>query len=141
MQFDYFEDDSVLRYKFTAFLEVTIRKAKIDYVRIYVRKQSREATVGAILESDCNCMDMDLLSSMRFEERGFDNAALDQAFAALPDRMRKVLTCVYLYRMNADEIALVYGYKKSYVYKLKQEALKRLRTSIGAIQDGGVCDG
>jgi len=141
MQFDYFEDDSVLRYKFTAFLEVTIRKAKIDYVRIYVRKQSREATVGAILESDCNCMDMDLLSSMRFEEKGFDDAALDRAFAALPDRMRKVLTCIYLYRMSAGEIALVYGYQKSYVYKLKQEALKRLRTSIGAIQEGGGDDG
>lgn len=135
MQFDFFDDDSVLRYKFTAFLEMVIKNAKIDYVRIYVRKQTRDATIGAILGSDR--MEMDLLSAVRFEERGFDNAALDRAFAVLPERMRKVLTCAFLYRMSADEIALVYGYKKSYVYKLKQEALKRLRNSIRTMEEGG----
>ena len=135
MKIDIFDDDAALRYKFTAFLEVTITNAKIDYIRIYVRKYSKEAVVAAITESAASKSDFS--EAMAFEEQGFDNEALDTAFGQLPDRMKRVMTCFYLYGMDADEIALVYGYKKSYVYKLKQEALKRLRFAMRQAGLGG----
>lgn len=139
MHFDSYDDESGLCYRFTAYLEMVIKNAKIDYVRIYTRKYAREATLAAIAES--GYVEQDFTSAMGFEEQGFDNVALDRAFTSLPEQMKKVLTCFYLHRMNAEEIGLVYGFKKNYVYQLKKEALKRLREHLRDVTEGGGCGG
>ncbi len=125
--------EAKLRNEFTAFMEIVLKHAKIDYLRIYIRRQSREELFDALPEKL-------LISEDSFASdigQRFHNKILDRAFDSLPEARQKILTCFFVHKMNAREIADVYGYSEKYVYKLKYAALETLRKHMADMMAGG----
>ena len=115
-----------LRGRFTRFLEVTVRNARVDYLR----KQSRQAPtvpLDSIPESQLGYSDS-LPSDVGFD---FDDERLSQAFVELSSVRQRILTLLFVHEIKPSEIAWLLDCPVEYVYKQRSLAIKRLRRMLG----------
>lgn len=115
-----------LRGRFTRFLEVTVRNARVDYLR----KQSRQAPtvpLDSIPESQLKYTDH-VPPDDGFD---FDDERLYRAFNELPSIRRRILTLLFVCELKPPEAAELLGCPVEYIYKQRSLAIKRLRQMLG----------
>lgn len=110
-----------LRAKFTKWMERTVYRARLNYLKAQHRRVDEipleEAPIGQLC-----CQDKPAAESFDFEEEN-----LARAFTQLPPAKKKVITMLFLLDMTPQEIAEELGCTIQYVYKQKSLAIKRLR--------------
>lgn len=130
-QLSWNSDDSVIRRQFTKYVEKILFHSKVDYVRMVSRYKSREVLMDELPEN--------LVVQEASAQENPYSERLDTAISMLPERKKKLLICFYVHGMEVTEIASLFGYKVSYVYKLKHEILSTLRAAL-LDQNGGGSD-
>lgn len=129
-----------LRARFTGWLEVTLYRAKLNYLK----KQEKERNticVGVLSE--------ELLVEESLEEKwihglieqnGFDfeEERLEKAFWTLTGQRQRILTMLFVEEKTPEEIARQLGCSKQNVYKQRSHALHTLKNLLE--KEGGEID-
>lgn len=126
MEIDYTQNDE-LRARFTSWMEITLVRAKSDYMEQLCRapKHASLDTIPAELIPDPrNCFAEVERSSTDFE---FEEAKLANAFSTLPLMRQEVLRLLFVEMKEPTEIAAILHCSTNYVHLQKSRALKRLR--------------
>ncbi|ANU53012.1 sigma-70 family RNA polymerase sigma factor [Acutalibacter muris] len=113
-----------LRARFTKWMEVTVYRARLNYLK----EQSRRVDTVPLEEAPMDklsCQDMPTGESFDFAEEH-----LAEAFAQLPAAKKRIITMLFLLDMLPEEIAGELGCTVQYVYKQKSLAIKRLREAL-----------
>lgn len=115
-----------LRGRFTRFMEVTVRNARIDYLR-KLKRQVPTVPLDSIPESQLGYADS------RPPDVGFDfdDERLSRTFAELSSVRQRILTLLFVHEMKPSEIAWLLDCPVEYVYKQRSQAIKRLRQMLG----------
>ena len=116
-----------LRARFTSWMEVTLVRAKSDYMEQLCRQPKFVSlnTIPVELIPDTKDYFADVeRSSTDFE---FEEARLANAFSELPLMRREVLRLLFVEMKEPAEIAAILHCSTNYVHLQKSRALKRLR--------------
>ncbi len=128
-----------LRARFTGWLEVTLYRAKLNYVKklerdrgivyldalpeeLWVSENPEKDWIQEIAEPDGFC---------------FGEERLERAFRNLTGRRQRILTMLFVEEKTPEEIAGQLGCSLQNVYKQRSQALKKLRQML---EKGGVDD-
>ena len=115
-----------LRGRFTRFMEVTVRNARIDYLR-KLKRQVPTVPLDSIPESQLGYADFQP-PDVGFD---FDDERLSRAFVELPSVRQRILTLLFIHELKPAEIARLLNRSVEYVYKQRSQAIKRLRQMLG----------
>ena len=121
-----------LRVRFTGWLEVTLYRAKLNYLK----KQERERNtlyVGMLPEELLVEENMEQKWVHRLtEQKGFDfeQGNLERAFQSLTQQRQRILTMLFVEEKTPEEIAEQLGCSKQNVYKQCSQALAVLRNML-----------
>ena len=115
-----------LRGRFTRFMEVTVRNARIDYLR-KLKRQVPTVPLDSIPESQLGYADFQP-PDVGFD---FDDVRLSRAFVELPSVRQRILTLLFIHELKPSEIARLLNRSVEYVYKQRSQAIKRLRQMLG----------
>lgn len=125
------EDGCDLFNRFTAWLKLVVKRAKIDYIR---RNKH--------LQTECSIEDETLKNTLHYEQDygttptvnsfDFDNDMLRKAFAKLSPQRHRVLIMLFIKNMSAEEIADELNCDVRNVINLRYYALRDLRNLLGA---------
>ena len=112
--------------KFTAWLKVLVKRARVDYFR---RKQNLEREV---FFDDLGEQDIRYIISnnpIEFEEsfEMFENKDLSEIYEQLTDTQRSVLYRIFVCEQTTAEIALSMGWSIQHIYNQKYLAIKKFR--------------
>ncbi len=121
-----------LRARFTGWLEVTLYRAKLNYLK----KQERERNTIYV-----EALPEELLVEENLEykwvhglteQNGFDfeEEELERAFQNLTQQRRRILTMLFVEEKTPEEIAGKLGCSKQNVYKQRSKALAILRNML-----------
>lgn len=121
-----------LRARFTGWLEVTLYRAKLNYLKkqyrerntIYVEALPEELVVEENLESKW--------VHRLTEQNGFDfeEEKLERAFQSLTRQRQRILTMFFVEEKTPEEIARQLGCSQQNVYKQRSKALIALRNML-----------
>lgn len=121
-----------LRARFTGWLEVTLYRAKLNYLKkrdrerntIYVEALPEELLVEENLESKW--------VHRLTEQNGFDfeEEKLEKAFQSLTRHRQRILTMLFVEEKTPEEIAKQLGCSQQNVYKQRSKALIALRNML-----------
>lgn len=121
-----------LRARFTGWLETTVYRAKLNYIR----KTSQKIETVSIEEVAESC----LVSSSQEQEWcrhlstkdafDFEEEKLAKAFAKLPLMRQRILTMLFVEEKKPDEIAAKLNCSVQHVYNQRSLALKKLRMML-----------
>lgn len=117
-----------LRARFTKWMEVTVYRARLNYIKAQSRRMDTISLEEAPMEQLC-FQDMPVAEHFCFEEEN-----LSKAFAQLPAAKKKIMAMLFFLDMLPEEVAKELGCMVQYVYKQKSLAIKRLRE---ALESGG----
>ena len=116
-----------LRARFTGWLEVTLYRAKLNYLK----KQDRERNTLYV-----GMLPGELLVEKwvhRLTEQNefdFEQENLEKAFQSLTQQRRRILTLLFVEEKTPEEIAGQLGCSKQNVYKQRSQALAVLRNML-----------
>ena len=125
------DDDLDLLWRFTAYMELMVRHAKIDYLRRQTHKQREIPTEQSNLDIVAEYDDPSPVSTDEFE---FEEDKLAAAFSRLTLLRRQILTLTFVEGLSAQEVSDKLNCSIDYVYQQKHRALKALRDQL---MDGG----
>lgn len=120
--------NDALRCKFTAWMQVVVKRAKIDYIRS-LKRHYNEVSID----------DEKVLDKLRFEPISeiaiddgfeFDNKLLAKLFMKLAPQKRKVLELLFVHKMPAEEVAAELQCSLQHVYNLRSLGLKELKCKL-----------
>lgn len=114
-----------LRGRFTRFMEVTVRNARIDYLRKLIR-QAPTVPWDEVPEEQLGVNDS-VVHNIGFD---FGDERLSCAFSALNSMRQRILTLLFVHEMKPSEIAWLLDCPVEYVYKQRSLAVKRLRRML-----------
>lgn len=118
-----------LRARFTKWMEVTIYRARLNYIK----SQSRHLTTLSLEDAPKDQLYSREAETQWIQNVGtedsfdFEEESLAAAFSRLSAMKREIITMLFLLNMTPYEIAHKLGCTVQYVYKQKSLALKRLR--------------
>lgn len=121
-----------LRARFTGWLEVTLYRAKLNYLKKLGRERNT-LYVGMLPEELLVEENMEQKWVHRLTERkGFDfeQGNLERAFQSLTQQRQRILTMLFVEEKTPEEIAGQLGCSKQNVYKQRSQALKQLRLMV-----------
>lgn len=110
-----------LRARFTKWMEVTVYRARLNYLKKQSRRVDTVPLEYAHMEQ-LYCQDMPDGESFDFAEE-----CLSDAFAQLPAVKKKIITMLFLMDMRPEEVL---DCTMQYVYKQKSLAIKTLRKAL-----------
>lgn len=116
-----------LRARFTSWMEVTLIRARSDYMDQLCRQPqfaSLDSIPAELIPDPRNYFEDAERSSTDFE---FEEARLANAFSELPLMRREVLRLLFVEMKEPTEIAAILHCSTNYVHLQKSRALKRLR--------------
>lgn len=121
-----------LRARFTGWLEVTLYRAKLNYVKklerekgiVYVDEFPEELWVSENSEISW-IQGITVPEGFQFEEE-----RLEKAFHALSDQRREILAMLFVEERTPKEVAGQIGCSLQHVYKQRSNALKQLRQML-----------
>lgn len=122
-----------LKGKFTAWMKVVVKRAKIDYIRRLIRHsneisiEDEELTDKLIYEPVNDDQDA--------EGFCFDNSRLSDVFRKLPKKRRQVLELLYVHSLEPDEVAEEMKCSLQHVYNLRSLAIKELKSKMSMGDD------
>ena len=112
--------------KFTAWLKVLVKRARLDYVR---RKQhlKREIFFDDLGEQDIRYIISNNPTEFKEAFETFENKDLSEIYEQLTDTQRSVLYRIFVCEETTTEIALSTGWSVQYIYNQKYLAIKKFR--------------
>lgn len=121
-----------LRARFTGWLEVTLYRAKLNYVKrlerekgiVYVDVFPEELWVSENPERNW-IQGITEPGAFQFEEE-----RLEKAFHTLSEQRREILTMLFVEERTPKEIASQMGCSQQHVYKQRSQALKQLKQML-----------
>lgn len=113
-----------LRARFTKWMEVTVYRARLNYLKEQSRRVDTVPLEDAPMEQ-LYCQDMPAGESFDFAEE-----CLSDAFAQLPAVKKKIIAMLFLMDMRPEEVAEELDCTMQYVYKQKSLAIKTLRKAL-----------
>ena len=121
-----------LRARFTGWLEVTLYRAKLNYVKklerdkgiVYVDEMPEELWASENPERNW-IQGITEPGAFRFEEERLENA-----FHTLSEQRREILALLFVEERTPKEIAGQMGCSLQHVYKQRSQALKQLRLML-----------
>lgn len=128
---DEFSERDELRGRFTRFLEIMVKRARINYLE-KVRRQPITVPLDDIPESQLSD-DMASFSGIS-NEFDFEEEHLADAFSQLPLMRQRILTMLFAEELSPKEIAHRMNCSVNHVYNQRSLAIKRLRQLL---QEGG----
>lgn len=121
-----FHENDELCMRFTVWLKVVVKRAKIDYIR----RQKRQYIEVSIEEiAVANLLVYEQKFDVVEENAGFEfeNEKVAMAFAELSPRKRQILIMLFVEKFTSEEIAKKLKCTLQYVYSQRSLALKELR--------------
>lgn len=123
-----------LRARFTKWMEITLYRARYDYLRKHKRLKNialfPEITESMIIAGHIdNCEDV-IDKAIYNETIFFYNESLEQAFNNLSKLQQDILVCIFVFEMTNKETARYLGCSVRQVYKQKERAFGILRKSM-----------
>lgn len=122
-----------LRNRFTAWMQVVVKRAKIDYIR-RLKKHANEISL------DNNSVAQSLVCEMQESQTtdfDFDDEILAKVFEKLSLSKRHVLTLLFVHNYTPEEVAVELRCSIQHVYNQRSVALKELREHIGGSNKNG----
>ncbi|MDO4286412.1 MAG: sigma-70 family RNA polymerase sigma factor [Eubacteriales bacterium] len=121
-----------LRARFTGWLETTVYRAKLNYIRktsqkietVSIEEVAESSLVSGSQEQEW-CRHLSPKDAFDFEEE-----KLAKAFAELPLMRQRILTMLFVEEKKPDEIAAKLNCSIQHVYNQRSLALKKLRTML-----------
>ena len=126
------DDDLDLLLRFTAYIELVISHARIDYLRRHDR-HNRETSLEELHANEEPAYEDSYLSLS--DDFGFEEDKLSKAFCRLNLLRRRILTLIFAEGLSAQETADRLNCSVDYVYLQKHRALKALRNQL--MEGGG----
>ena len=123
-----------LRARFTKWMEITLYRARYDYLRKHKRLKNialfSEITESMIIAGHIdNCEDV-IDKAIYNETFFFYNESLEQAFNNLSKLQQDILVCIFVFEMTNKETARYLDCSVRQVYKQKERAFGILRKSM-----------
>lgn len=121
-------ENDELRCKFTAWMQVVVKRAKIDYIR-RLKRHYNEISID----------DEKILDKLQFEPINeitlddgfeFDNELLAKLFMKLTPQKRKVLELLFVHNMPAEEVTAELQCSLQHIYNLRSLAIKELKSKL-----------
>ena len=119
-------DDIDLLRRFTAYMELIVTHAGIDYVRRQAFRKL-EITLGLTVTNDNVDFDEIPINNHEFD---FEEKRLADAFFQLSHLRKRIITLLYVEGLSPQETAERLNCSVDYVYKQKHRALKKLRDQL-----------
>ena len=120
------DSDDLLRYRFTAWINILLKRAKSRY--ILQQKRSVETYPIDLLPEELFYYEYDFEPISN--DFVFENEKLLKAYKALGVRWRKVLILLFIEEKTTQEIVEELGISREQVWKIRSLALKRLREAL-----------
>lgn len=121
-----------LRARFTGWLEVTLYRAKLNYVKRLEREKGI-VYVDAFLEELWVSENPERNWIQGITEPGafqFEEERLEKAFHTLSEQRREILVMLFVEERTPKEIASQMGCSQQHVYKQRSQALKQLKQML-----------
>lgn len=118
-----------LRARFTVWLDTTISRAKLNYLK-KLERQIQTVSLDEIPESTLLVKDQEqkwLCSCDRQDNFEFEEERVARAFMELPPMRQKILILLFVEEQKPDEIAKKLHCTVQHVYNQRSLALKKLR--------------
>lgn len=127
-----FSKDS-LRGKFTAWMKVVVKRAKIDYIR-RLKRHSNEISIDD--EQLTDKLIYEPIKDTEDVDNGFvfNNERLLALFMKMSPKRRQVLEMLFVHNMTPEEISVEMQCTLQHVYNLRSLAIKELKNKL----DNGV---
>lgn len=123
------EQENDVRNRFTAWMQLVVKRARIDYIRSLKRRrkeislESDEIVSKLIYEH----LDDSLRCSDGFE---FSDAIISVIVLNLPPKRRRVLELLFVHKMSPEEIAREMNCTVRHIYNQQSLALKELKEKL-----------
>lgn len=118
--------DDVLFCRFTAWLKVVVKRAKIDYIR-RLKRHSNEVSIE----------DEELTDKLYYEPHNrtedeiggfsFENQSLAMAMKKISVKRRRVLELLFIHNFTPDEVASEMRCSVQHIYNMRSLAINDLR--------------
>ncbi len=125
------EFENEIQYRFTAWLQKLVKRARIDYLRLK-RNQYNEASL-----SDFSCeknltYEIKLVPNKNIEkgEYEFERDDMSRAFSLLSITKRKVLLFLFVEELTPKEVAKLLNCSEQSISNVKRSALKKLKSLL-----------
>ena len=117
-----------LRNRFTAWMQVVVKRAKIDYIR-RLKAHPREVSIED--ENVRNKLFYKPMESMRVDNTfSFDNRRLEAVYKKLSPQKRRILELLYVHNYTPEEVAGILHCCIRNVYNQRSLILKELRKKM-----------
>jgi RNA polymerase sigma factor (sigma-70 family) len=123
------DDDLDLLRRFTAYMELVVSHARIDYLRRQ-NYRNREVALERLPEEETGGYELPLLTNGGGNEFDFEEGRLGAAFSRLNLLRQRILTLTFVEGLSAREVADKLNCSVDYVYLQKHRTLKKLRDQL-----------
>ena len=125
---DKFDVENEVQYRFTAWLQKLVKRARIDYLRMK-RNQNREESLSDYSGVNNLTYEIKLIPAKNLEkgEYDFEREDIAHAFSLLSITKRKVLLFLFVEELTPKEIAKLLSCSEQSVSNLKRKALNKLK--------------
>lgn len=121
--------DDVLFCRFTAWLKVVVKRAKIDYIR-HLKRHSNEVSIEDEEFTDKLLYEPHNLNENEIGGFSFENQALAMAMNKLSVKRRRVLELLFIHNFTPDEAASELQCSVQHIYNMRSLALNDLRNIL-----------
>lgn len=123
------DGENELYYRFTAWIKIVVKRAKIDFIR---REKKTFSEYSLEDESVTKKLKYEpvLESEQRDNEFNFENQDLAKIFSKLTPTRKKILLYLFVKNLSPEEIANELGCSIQNVYNQRSLALKELKKHL-----------
>ena len=121
------QDVDDVRYRFTAWLKIVVKRAKIDYIR-RLKKRPKELSIDDKNLSHELVYEPQLITNNN--DFDFENKDLLRAFKGLSEKRKQILILIFVHNFTAEEVAVKMGCSVQYIYNQHSLALKELKKKM-----------
>lgn len=123
------QNNDDLRNRFTAWMKVVVKRAKIDYIR-RLNRHSNEISIED--EQLTDKLIYEPTDSTEITENGFEfiNEKLSAVFRKLSPKRRQVLKLLFVHNMPPEDVATELQCSLQHVYNLRSLAIKELKKEL-----------
>ena len=121
------QDADDVRYRFTAWLKIVVKRAKIDYIR-RLKKRPKELSIDDKKLSHELVYEPQLITNNN--DFDFENKDLLRVFKGLSEKRKQILILIFVHNFTAEEVAAKMRCSVQYIYNQHSLALKELRNKM-----------
>ena len=128
------EQENDVRNRFTAWMQLVVKRARIDYIRSLKRRKNEIALNEEFFEDKLIYEPKDeCLESV--DGFAFANEKLMAALYSLPKKRREILELLFIHNLTSEEIAEKQNCTVQNIYNQRSLALKELKEKM---KEGGI---